>query len=403
MPLSYRRIQHADTKAACTSIIVCSSAVLSFDALQLTCLSLHTTLTYHNVTLLLCSRGARKPAPVEVLRRLRRPTPVIDTTFPGDDMYKGGWVAEVSIANTNGAVLARYMRGERDRERLAVARARYQRYAGIRSNSSSGTSTVAVDSSDVSASHVHVSPQNDASFWETFCMSSSAAAERTVQRRQAAALAAAVVQARIEKRERSATARSSAALLQERARMEACCGAFVVFNNRESQQLCLSAYAGSTSALRRWLQPRELRFCRDPAAVAAAAATAAASAAAAAAAAGGVRAPASKAATAAAAQLEFALTVEQAPSPSNIIWENVHYSDVQRELRTAAVQTVTLLMLAASSTALYFLFVKVPKFSNNFFSGGSGAGTVAKAGDNSAYITNAAQVSHHTAAHIVIV
>jgi trimeric autotransporter adhesin len=314
-------------------------------------------------------------------------------------------VAEVSIANTNGAVLARYMRGERDRERLAVARARYQRYAGVRSNSSSGSgsgssaSTVALDSSDISASNVHVSAQNDASFWETFCMSASAAAERTVQRRQAAALAAAVVQARIEKRERSATARSSAALLQERARMEACCGAFVVFNNRESQQLCLSAYAGSTSALRRWLQPRELRFCRDPAAVAAAAATAAASAAAAAAAAGGVRAPASKAATAAAAQLEFALTVEQAPSPSNIIWENVHYSDVQRELRTAAVQTVTLLMLAASSTALYFLFVKVPKFSNNFFSGGSGAGTVAKAGDNSAYITNAAQVSYCCCTH----
>jgi hypothetical protein len=305
-------------------------------------------------------------------------------------------VAEVSIANTNGAVLARYMRGERDRERLAVARARYQRYAGVRSNSSSGSgsgssaSTVALDSSDISASNVHVSAQNDASFWETFCMSASAAAERTVQRRQAAALAAAVVQARIEKRERSATARSSAALLQERARMEACCGAFVVFNNRESQQLCLSAYAGSTSALRRWLQPRELRFCRDPAAVAAAAAAAAA---------GGVRAPASKAATAAAAQLEFALTVEQAPSPSNIIWENVHYSDVQRELRTAAVQTVTLLMLAASSTALYFLFVKVPKFSNNFFSGGSGAGTVAKAGDNSAYITNAAQVSYCCCTH----
>jgi hypothetical protein len=362
--------------------------------LYLTRVSLHVT-TISTQTQLHVSRGARKPAPVEVLRRLRRPTPVIDTTFPGDDMYKGGWVAEVSIANTNGAVLARYMRGERDRERLAVARARYQRYAGIRSASST-----AINSTD----HHVSSAQSDAPFWEKFCMSASAAAERTAQRRQAAALAAAVVQAKIEKRERSATARSSAALLQERARMEACCGAFVVFNNRESQQLCLSAYAGSGSALRRWLQPRELRFCRDPAAVAAAAAASAAAAAVAATAAGGVRAPATsstKAASAAAAQLEFALTVEQAPSPSNILWENVHYSDVQRELRTAAVQTVTLLMLAASSTALYFLFVRVPEFNNNFFPGGgsngnssNSAGTIANGSTtNTSYFNNAAQVS----------
>ena len=32
---------------------------------------------------------------------------LIDNGYTGDEMYRGTWVAEVSIANTNGEVLAR--------------------------------------------------------------------------------------------------------------------------------------------------------------------------------------------------------------------------------------------------------------------------------------------------------
>jgi hypothetical protein len=137
------------------------------------------------------------------------------------------------------------------------------------------------------------------------------------------------------------TQQSLPALMAEKRLIERCCGAFVLFNNHESQLICLSAYEKSNSVLGRYLQPKDLRM------------TCAADE--------GERGGAATASTGSArdGKLAHSLCVEQAPNPSNILWENLHCSAAERLARGLATQLFTLILLALSTYLLYRLFNKV--------------------------------------------
>lgn len=56
-------------------------------------------------------------------------------------------------------------------------------------------------------------------------------------------------------------------LVAEKKNLDSTVGAFVIFNNRKSQQRCLDEYAGSSTWVGRQSQKRQLRF-RGTAAIA---------------------------------------------------------------------------------------------------------------------------------------
>jgi hypothetical protein len=75
--------------------------------------------------------------------------------------------------------------------------------------------------------------------------------------------------------------------------LDVCVGAFIVFNNEESQAVCLDNYQTSRSWLGRWLQPVALRF-KDR-------------------------------------EGDFhPIEVRRAPEPEDIVWENLEYTPTQR-------------------------------------------------------------------------
>lgn len=239
---------------------------------------------------------ASQQSPEELLKQLRQPTAVTDVTFPGDDEYVGGWVAEVSLANTNGVMLKRYLRSERRRQRLAIARANVQRYG-------SGTAGASVGMWW---------------WWWCFGVSRSQVAERRLAE---AVKTVKALEARMNRSMQRRDLLPLSKLLEEKANMETCCGAFVVFNNRESQQRCLRAHAKGRWWLR-WknVTKEEARYFHRK------------------------------------NGKEYSIRVRQAPSPSNIIWEHMQYTRGQRWVRLVITQFVTLVILLGSLVALQKIF-----------------------------------------------
>ncbi|RHY28573.1 hypothetical protein DYB32_005869 [Aphanomyces invadans] len=90
-------------------------------------------------------------------------------------------------------------------------------------------------------------------------------------------------------------------------RLHECECAFVVFNHVESQQQCLADYRTSHSWWKRWFQPTALRF-----------------------------------------RGMHALKVSAAPEPSNIVWENLETSAVERFARRSLTNVVTFVLLIVS-------------------------------------------------------
>ncbi|EQC39055.1 hypothetical protein SDRG_03263 [Saprolegnia diclina VS20] len=90
-------------------------------------------------------------------------------------------------------------------------------------------------------------------------------------------------------------------------RLEECECAYIVFENTESRRRCLRDYRTSTSSWKRFWQPKALRF-----------------------------------------RGQFAIVVEPAPEPSNIIWENLETSASSRFIRRSLTNVLTFLLLLLS-------------------------------------------------------
>ncbi|KDO26761.1 hypothetical protein SPRG_20566 [Saprolegnia parasitica CBS 223.65] len=90
-------------------------------------------------------------------------------------------------------------------------------------------------------------------------------------------------------------------------RLAECECAYIVFENTESRRRCLRDYRTSSSSWKRLWQPKDLRF-----------------------------------------RGQFAIIVEPAPEPSNIIWENLETSATSRFLRRSLTNILTFLLLLLS-------------------------------------------------------
>ena len=88
--------------------------------------------------------------------------------------------------------------------------------------------------------------------------------------------------------------------------------AYVVFNCSESRGRCLDDYRTSSGRLARWAQPKSLRF-----------------------------------------RNKYALHVQAAPEPSNILWENLEVSARSRRYRRWITSLVTLVFLLCSFGLIY--------------------------------------------------
>ena len=114
--------------------------------------------------------------------------------------------------------------------------------------------------------------------------------------------------------------RKVAKMVKDSRKAANCEGCFITFNHEESQQRCLEDYRASSSALGRFFQPKHLRFMwhkEDPD-------------------------------TGDKVQTLSAIRVEQAPEPSDILWENLTLSDTERAVRLVASNLITFLVLLFS-------------------------------------------------------
>ncbi|CAM9193883.1 unnamed protein product, partial [Discosporangium mesarthrocarpum] len=215
--------------------------------------------------------------------------------------YKGGWVAEVTVAKNFGKSLRVYLKFEKVMKRLQIAQAKVQKY-------SPGTP------------------------YETraWCGRKKSGFNPRKVRQALAEVKRNTV--RLTTLAHARHRHRIGHLHKEKANFEACTGAFVLFNNRESQQLCLERYSHSCGWHGRLFQPKDLRYKVNMTE-------------------GGHR--------------LYHLRVEQAPNPSNIKWENLGVSDTQRHIRTALIHTVTFAVLLASTVVLIGLF-KVSGFNDDW-------------------------------------
>ncbi|OQR93354.1 transmembrane protein [Achlya hypogyna] len=94
-------------------------------------------------------------------------------------------------------------------------------------------------------------------------------------------------------------------------RLQECECAYVVFENTESRRRCLQDYRTSTSGWKRRWQPATLRFRQT-----------------------------------------YAIVVEAAPEPSNIIWENLETTPTSRFLRRSLTNVLTFLLLLLSCAVI---------------------------------------------------
>ncbi len=98
------------------------------------------------------------------------------------------------------------------------------------------------------------------------------------------------------------------------------CAAFLVFNNNESKQRCLDDFQGSNSYFWWLLQPQQLRFTRRNGQV----------------------------------EQSFRISVEEAPDPTDILWENVEIRHDERNVRSSIVLLLTTLVIMISVISLSF-------------------------------------------------
>ncbi|KAJ8561771.1 hypothetical protein ON010_g7908 [Phytophthora cinnamomi] len=250
------------------------------------------------------------------------------STTINKELYKGTWIAEVSVAHPTGGLLRTFLKMEHLDQKKEEVELLIDTLQAEKSNSLADFKAADEKLIHASRKKYHklekqlkkktqkikalkeVLPESEADeVVEKKKMKQDKKAKTLSSKEKLAASAKASTRASKEKLAAAAKAAKSAATNTQQAfDWEGCECAFVVFNNLESRRRCLQDYRQSSSWLARKWQPSILRF-RDG---------------------------------------TYPLIVTDAPEPSNILWENLEVTERGRFYRQFVTNLVTVMLLIIS-------------------------------------------------------
>ncbi|KAE9322116.1 hypothetical protein PR003_g17308 [Phytophthora rubi] len=251
-------------------------------------------------------------------------------------MYLGGWIAEVSIAHPTGGLLRTFLSMEvltrkiseaqalvtiltQEKEQAELALQNWTPPPGKRKAKKPKSSFKPADELLLQATTKNLERLQADMTKKTSKLKALKQANRQLQE-QHKQLADEAAKAAGDTNSATTTAKTKPKTNAKRKKtpdvkpfdLNACECAFVVFNNLESRRRCLQDYRRSHQWLPRKFQPKALRF-RDG---------------------------------------KFPLTVLPAPEPSNILWENLEVTSRSRRIRRSFTNSVTFVLLLISGAVI---------------------------------------------------